>query len=397
MNSARAESFDVIVLGGGPAGCAVAVAAIRVGYRVLILDGARRPAAPFGETLAATGVAALSALGLGPALDGMPRIASLGVVSLWDSLETAEADSILDVYGTAWHVQRDDLNSALRRRVSQLGVVFQSDATVVEQRRTETGEWDVRFQVGRAMRMRRSRWLVDATGRRAWLMRRLGVRRERLDQLVAVMFDISVHSIDQRLAIEAVPNGWWYYSPLPRGRAVATHVTDHENLPAPRHDNCESWQARLRQTRLIGPRVGTAAPLRRPSIVAVNSSYAIAAAGNGWRAVGDAALTHDPISGAGICRGIVSGVQAALSMYGADNGDQHAAARYQRWFDGEFARYSNERTRIYSLAKRWRHEPFWARRGDSAAVGGGSPYATRNSRGLASAKSAELARPGVPS
>lgn len=65
VNMDRQSSFDVAVIGGGPAGLAAAIAMRRKGLHVLVADRARPPIdKPCGEGLMPDGVEALSRLGI---------------------------------------------------------------------------------------------------------------------------------------------------------------------------------------------------------------------------------------------------------------------------------------------------------------------------------------------
>jgi flavin-dependent dehydrogenase len=66
-------------------------------------------------------------------------------------------------------------------------------------------------------------FVVDATGRASSVARNRGVRRRRLDRLVALVAFIDLASEFESI-IEAAPSGWWYAAALPAGRAVAAFL-----------------------------------------------------------------------------------------------------------------------------------------------------------------------------
>ncbi|MEV4344827.1 geranylgeranyl reductase family protein [Actinoplanes sp. NPDC049596] len=75
------ESFDVVVVGAGPAGAAAAIAARRAGAEVLLLDRADFPRdKPCGDGIAAEAVTVLDGLGVPGVTDGYPAIERLRLV-----------------------------------------------------------------------------------------------------------------------------------------------------------------------------------------------------------------------------------------------------------------------------------------------------------------------------
>ena len=82
-----------------------------------------------------------------------------------------------------------------------------------------------------------------------------------------------------------------------------------------------------------------------------------------WLAVGDAALSVDPISGSGVVRALrtaEAGAAAAIAFL--EHGADRAIAAYEADRDAECGDYLQERALYYGLERRWRNQPFWQRR-----------------------------------
>lgn len=165
----RSPEPDVLVVGGGPAGLATAIAARQLGLDTLVVDRATPPIdKPCGEGIMPAGVAALARLGVDVTLCGRPF---RGIRYLGDGV-SVRAD-FAGVQGVA--LRRPVLHGLLVERARQLGVRFAWGTSVRSLQgsslQTDAGEL-------------RGRWLVGADGLHSRVRRWSGLhqparRRER--------------------------------------------------------------------------------------------------------------------------------------------------------------------------------------------------------------------------
>lgn len=152
---------DVVVVGGGPAGLATAIAARGQGLSVAVVD--RRPEWPVdkacGEGLMPDGLAALGRLGVG---GGELRGAPFGGIRYIDGETVAEGEFPA---GPGLGVRRTRLHRALVRRAEEVGVEVRWE-TRVEGLRHLSGPFGGSFEVRLAEGEDRlaSRWVVGADG-----------------------------------------------------------------------------------------------------------------------------------------------------------------------------------------------------------------------------------------
>jgi len=347
---------DLIVLGGGPAGAAVALLAARAGMAVAVLSRAGGRGRLL-DTLAPETLWRLQ--GLSVPLASLPHVVSPGIAVRWESDTDTGIDAITTGAGEAWHVDRSGLDAALRSAAVAAGAVVVAVGRVTAVSRADD-RWRVKSDVG----THRAAVLVDATGRRAWLRRRLGVPTLPGDVTVAVSGLTGLAATgDRRLAVEAVQDGWWSYTPRPGGGAVAAWMTDADRLPRDAAALRAAWVRSLRRASSVWERFGDDPP-EHLYTAAAGHTVAAAVAGEGWRCVGDAALAPDPLSGSGLLLAL-DGATACLASLVPDE-----PAPYEDWFRAEAERYAARRHLYYARVRRWPNEPFWQRRQTSTASGG---------------------------
>jgi flavin-dependent dehydrogenase len=87
------------------------------------------------------------------------------------------------------------------------------------------------------------------------------------------------------------------------------------------------------------------------------------AAGPGWAAAGDAALSFDPLSSQGILQALRGGAFAGFACADMLAGDSAGAVRrLQSHVAATAAAYTGTHAETYGREDRWPKSPFWARR-----------------------------------
>jgi flavin-dependent dehydrogenase len=212
-----------------------------------------------------------------------------------------------------------------------------------------------------------SRFLVDATGRRAAIARRLGATTTRIDRLVCTY---AVHSagaptsLDGFSVVEAAPNGWFYAARLPSGARLVAYHTDSDlisSVSRPRElaDDVRAT-AIARAFQLPDEDDPSSPPLL--TRVAAWSGCSVPAAGDDWAAVGDAACCFDPLSSQGLFNALYGALKLAPAIASSLTGDRRALADYGERLNTVWTAYRRHHTAFYRLERRWLDRCFWRRR-----------------------------------
>jgi flavin-dependent dehydrogenase len=351
--------IDVVVVGGGPAGLAVAGALGRRGRTVAVLERASYERFRPGETLAPETFPLLETLGawdaLGPFLE--TQVPHRGVRAAWGTGELEDRPSILHPLGHGRHVARARFDALLASWAARSGASVRLDAGTCQVRRRDGG---FRVEPARGDAVE-GRTFVDASGRGAPAGAKLGPRRWlAFDREVAIVARAEGRfELEYDLVLEAAEPGWWYSAPQAGGALVVALLTDAD-LVGERH----VLEARFRDalamtthTRARLSRAELAAPLE---IVRADSGVLVADRAEGAWAVGDAEMSFDPLSGIGVARALRGAIRAADEIDSRLRGEPAApsvGSALER-----FADYLDRRAGYYELEARWAHAPFWARR-----------------------------------
>lgn len=344
-------TYDVAIAGGGPAAAAAALTLARAGLRAIVLErGDDRGDKP-GESLAPDAKPLLQRLG---AWDDLARDGHLpchGNRSVWGSDRVDEQPFLFSPYGHGWHLDRRRFEARLHERACEAGATRITGTAVVAIERARD-VWSMRCR-GDVVRIE-ARFVLDATGRAATIARLLGARRIVDDPLVALVafLEADAGDRDSYTLVEAAEDGWWYTALLPSRRLAAMFVTDRAASRAESRDFAAHAPHHTR-ARIAEHGYRLTAP---PRWVDAGSARLDRLAGDGWVAIGDAALALDPLSSHGIAAALHGGILAAEAIVAGDS-SRYVAALERMW-----SGYSSMRRAFYAAEGRWPHSRFWLER-----------------------------------
>lgn len=360
---------DVVIVGGGPAGAAIALALTRRGISPIVLEAHSAPQMKVGECLPPTINPLLDHFGITERLRRRGNLPSYGNRFVWGSNSIEERDFIFGPTGAGWRLDRATFEHELLQAAKEAGACWRSGRRLVACSREKDSRFKLTVRGLNGMETYRSNFVVDATGRSARLAGSFGARRVIYDRLIGVagffVGDAAASAEEDSFTlVEAVSSGWWYSSRLPGGKLIAVFMTDRDLLDRAVLHQTNGWLALLNKTKYTAQRVrkyGGGSPTP-PRIVPAHTVRLTTVTGNGWLTVGDSAVAYDPLASHGISMAMGSGFHAASSIVDYLSGRNDALRVYERLIDRSFAQYLLMHHDAYLHEQRWPHELFWRRR-----------------------------------
>ncbi len=357
------QEIEVIVVGAGPAGCACARALALAGREVLLIDQVLAHE-KLGQCLGSAARPLLQETSLLPWLErSAPESASVAY-SAWGANQLQECEFTLQHYGGGWNLDRRRFDTCMRAAAIEAGVRF-SPARLQQMMRI--GQvWHCLLHVGNGKgkpENLRARWLIDASGRRAICAQRLGIRRIADEPLMA-LYASGPSPFDARSVIEAVPFGWWYSAALAGNRRFAALYVESSAATAILQQP-GLWREKLLATQYISQLCQLDANWAAPHATEASSSRLEVPYGKAWLAVGDAAISFDPLATQGIHTALESGARGAQALLESEDNAESWQA-YAHYLQDLRQQQRQALLHQYLCENRWPEQEFWAHRRHAA-------------------------------
>jgi menaquinone-9 beta-reductase len=331
------HSRDILIVGAGPAGSALASALARAGRDVLLVEARRHPRIKTCAEYASPRIAEeLSRLGIPAAAWQRSAVPLQGmrVIAGQDSFAMRYADR--SGIRTAWGLDRRSFDALLAAYAAEAGALVAERTAfhrplIVDGRvsgavvRDAEGSHEVR-----------ARWVVGADGAHSQLARSLGVSRPvRMPRRLGLVARYQgVPGLDGHGEMHVGRGFYVGLAPVPNGEL-------NVGMALPLGRNGDGRQPAARRFEAAIARLPAVADQLQGShrLTAIHGASPIGhrvsrVAGDGWLLAGDAAGFIDPFTGEGIYRALRSARLASEALVGPD---AEVAARYRESRRGAFA------------------------------------------------------------
>jgi flavin-dependent dehydrogenase len=361
----NSKLFDVLIIGGGPAGCAAALTLLnQTSLEVGVIESTDYSNMRVGESVSPSIRPLMRYLGIENEFLAGNHITSQGLDAAWGSSKILSRDYFFTVEGNGWNLDRQMFDSMLAESVKKRnGSLFTS--TKISRQNKNNEVWDLVATRSNDTKIRlQANFVIDASGKKASFARNLGAKWRVLDYLVgiATMYDIPVCNEISSTLIESTSEGWWYSTPIPNNKRIVAFMTDSDIARKIKIQKLAIWNLFLKKTLHIRKTIDGARLFFTPKIFPAYSQIIKKSNPSGWVPAGDAIASFDPLSSIGIGHAIVSGIEAARVAYNTIKSDGRLLSQYLDNAIANFDQYVNNRKHFYGYEKRWKENPFWKRR-----------------------------------
>ncbi|MFJ7246780.1 NAD(P)/FAD-dependent oxidoreductase [Kitasatospora sp. NPDC098652] len=311
------EEFDVIVIGGGPAGSTTAGLLAKRGHRVLVLDKERFPRYHVGESLIPAFMRPMEELGLTERMDARGFERKYGGTLVWGNQQIPWHFSFVEggAQPYAYHTRRADMDSMILDRARELGAFIIEDATVKEPIEEDGRVVGVRFNLRGADQQyeARAKLVVDASGQSRLLSRRYAdvTWHEELRNVAVWTYFDNCERLQgdeyTNILIEGLDEGWFWAIPLDKGTISVGYVTRSSEANKDGQSLEDLFRSEAQRTTKL-KRMLTNANQAAGWRTARDWSYTSHTFhGNGWVCVGDSAAFVDPLFSTGVALATLAG------------------------------------------------------------------------------------------
>lgn len=367
------KEVDIFIIGGGVSGCISAMFLCRQ-HSVLVLNKPERNN-PWAESLVSPSRRIFRELGISEQINNLEKeccIPSIGIKSYWGNEIPAYSDSFRNPDGEGWTINKPFFINRLQHITKTFPIRFQEGLLLTV--KNESTHWKISFsnQSGNQEHIT-AKFIIDASGRANILRKKLHLHRIRKDELICISASVKRFQEQSLSTIISDKNGWWYSCSLPgkKDAMLISYYTDADLIDK----KSTQEPSFIRQLLLSKMNILNKLEIKgfdeyqHLGIKAANTSKLNNIGERNWIAIGDAAMSFDPLSSQGIYNAMVTAAQASKLIIATNFINIPEIERTELFYNAFYEsscniwqHYREHHQHFYQMEQRWKASPFWSRR-----------------------------------
>ena len=342
------EKYDCIIVGGGPAGSAVATIIAESGYDTLLIEREAMPRYHIGESLMPETYWCFERLGVLDQMRNSDYVRKMSVQFVSSSGRESQPFFFKQhdprECASTWQVERAEFDNMLFENAASKGATCVDQTRVMEVLMDGDRAVGVKLQTADgSSREVHSKVVVDATGLQAVIAHRMGLRRDEED-----LKKIAIWSYFENAEREPGEHGgatiilhtekkdsWFWFIPLRNNITSVGVVGDRGYMLDGRESPEQTFFDELELCPAMQRRLAPSTNTEKFRVAREFSYTTTQQAGDGWVLVGDAMGFIDPIYSSGVYFALQSGIMAADAIVTGLKNDDTSANQLASWV-GEF-------------------------------------------------------------
>jgi flavin-dependent dehydrogenase len=340
------SSYDVVVIGGGPAGSTTSTLLAQHGLKVGLFEREKFPRFHIGESLIPETYWVLKRLNMLPKMQRSHFVKKYSVqfVNATGKLSAPFYfwDNKPHECSQTWQVVRSEFDQMMLDNAREHGVEAFDGVHVVDVLFENDRAYGVRISEGGERREVRAKVVVDASGQAGMLQNRFKLRL--WDPMLnkgaiwtywnGAYRDTGRDEGATMVLQTATKNGWFWYIPLHDNIVSVGVVAPFDYLFKGRDGHEKTYHEEIDRCPAVKDRIAKATRATGYFATRDYSYRAKEVAGNGWVLVGDAFGFLDPLYSSGVLLALKSGEMAADAIAEGLKAGDVSAAQLGKWGNG---------------------------------------------------------------